>query len=118
MFQVRIDRSDQRTLHEQVAAEIRHAISNGEAAPGERLPPAKDFAKVIGVNTNTVLRALHQLREEGIVEFQQGRGITVSGAPERGLVRDRALELIGFARRHGYRPDELVQLVQQLCVGN
>jgi hypothetical protein len=37
------------------------------------LPPAKDFAKVWGVNTHTVLRAFHQLLEEGILEFQRGR---------------------------------------------
>jgi GntR family transcriptional regulator len=115
MLQVQIDRSDQTALHEQVAAEIRYAIASGEAVAGERLPPAKDFAKVIGVNTNTVLRALHQLRDEGILEFQRGRGITVAGTPERGLVRDRALELIRFARQHGCRTDELVQLIQQLA---
>ncbi len=41
-----------------VAAEIRRSIAEGEAKPGERLPPARDLAAVLGVNTNTVLRAL------------------------------------------------------------
>jgi GntR family transcriptional regulator len=115
MLEVRVDRSDQTALHDQVAAEIRSAIANGEAAPGERLPPAKDFAAVIGVNTNTVLRALHQLRDEGILEFQRGRGITVVGTPERGLVRARAVELIRFARHQGYQREDLLQLMQQLA---
>src|SRR5436190_997151 len=44
-------------LHDRVAAEIRRAISDGEAGPGERLPPARDLAAVLGVNRNTVLRA-------------------------------------------------------------
>ncbi len=44
-------------LFEQVAAEIRRAIALGEANPGERLPPARDIAAVLDVNTNTVLRA-------------------------------------------------------------
>jgi GntR family transcriptional regulator len=52
---------------EQVAAEIRRAIAQGEVRPGERLPPAKDLAAVLGVNANTVLRALRQLREEGLL---------------------------------------------------
>src|SRR5207249_10847544 len=57
MFNVKISRDEPTELHEQVAAEIRRAIADGEARPGERLPPAKDLAAVLGVNTNTVLRA-------------------------------------------------------------
>ena len=69
---------------------------------------------MLGVNTHTVLRAFHQLRDEGILEFRRGHGITVAGTPERALVRARALELVRFARQQGCRPDELVQLIQQL----
>lgn len=58
-------------LHEQVAAAVRRAIAVGEAGPGERLPPARDPAGVLGVNANMVFRAL---REEGLVEFRPGRG--------------------------------------------
>ena len=38
MFAVSIDRSEPVALHDQVAAEIRRAIAEGEAGPGERLP--------------------------------------------------------------------------------
>ena len=65
MLGVKVDRDEPLELHEQVAGEIRRAIAEGEAKPGERLPPAKDLAAVLGVNTNTVLRALRQLRDEG-----------------------------------------------------
>jgi GntR family transcriptional regulator len=115
MFELNVDRSDQTALHLQVAAEIRRAIADGEAAPGDRLPPAKDFATELGVNTNTVLRAFHQLRDEGILEFQRGRGITVAGAPERGLVLARARDLVQFARQQGLRRDDLMNLLEQLA---
>jgi hypothetical protein len=36
---------------------------------------------------------------EGVLEFRRGRGITVSGTPERGAVVVRARELVEFARR-------------------
>jgi len=114
MIGVKIDRSDPTELHQQVAAEIRRAIADGEAAPGERLPPARDLAAVLGVNTNTVLRALRDLRDEGLLEFRRGRGIHVAGTPERSAVVARARDLVGFARRQGYRVDELVQIIESI----
>jgi GntR family transcriptional regulator len=114
MLEVKVDRSDPTDLFEQVAAEIRRAIADGEAKPGERLPPAKDLAAVLAVNTNTVLRALRLLRDEGLLEFRRGRGISVAGTPERGAVVQRARELVDFARRQGYRTDELIEIIEQL----
>jgi GntR family transcriptional regulator len=114
MLGVKVDRRDPTDLHEQVAAEIRRAIADGEAKPGERLPPARDLAAVIGVNTNTVLRALRALRDEGLLEFRRGRGIRVAGSPERGAVVAQTRELVEFARRHGYRREDLVRLIETL----
>ena len=111
---VRIDRADSTRVFEQVAAEIRRAILDGEARPGERLPPAKDLAAELGVITNTVLRSLRVLRDEGLLEFRRGRGVTVAGTPERTAVLDKARELIEVARRHGYRRDELVRMIESL----
>jgi GntR family transcriptional regulator len=115
MLGVKVDRDEPLELHEQVAGEIRRAIADGEAKPGERLPPAKDLAAVLGVNTNTVLRALRELRDEGLLEFRRGRGITVTGTPERGAVVERTQELVAFARSQGYKPDELIRIIQQLA---
>jgi GntR family transcriptional regulator len=114
MLDVNIDRHEPTELYEQVAAEVRRAISDGEAKPGERLPPARDLAAVLDVNTNTVLRALRLLRDEGLLEFRRGRGITVAGTPEQGAVIARARELVRFARQNGYRLDELVEMIENL----
>jgi GntR family transcriptional regulator len=101
-------------VFEQVAGEIRRAILEGEARPGERLPPAKDLDAELGVNTNTVLRALRLLRDEGLLEFRRGRGVSVAGTPERAAVLEKALELVAIGRRHGYRRDELVRIIESL----
>jgi len=112
---VNVDRQDPTELYEQVAVEIRHTFADGEAKPGERLPPARDLAAELDVNTNTVLRALRELRDEGLLEFRRGRGITVAGAPERGAVVAQAHALVEFARRQGYRVDELVEIIETVA---
>jgi GntR family transcriptional regulator len=114
MLSVKVDRDEGVALHDQVAAAIRRAIAEGEAGPGERLPPAKDLAAVLEVNANTVLRALRILRDEGLLEFRRGRGVTVAGSPEQSAVIERTRILLEFARLNGYRKDELIQILSEL----
>ena len=107
-----IDRTEAVTLHDQVAAEIRRAIEDGEIQLGERLPPAIDLAAVLKVNKNTVLRALHILRDEGILDFTRGRGVRVVGTPERAAVVTKINELLAFARFRGLRREDVITLIR------
>jgi GntR family transcriptional regulator len=118
MRRVKLNRESAIDLHEQVAAEIRRAIATGEAKPGERLPPARDLAAVLNVNSNTVLRALRTLRDEGLLEFRRGRGVTVAGTPERGAVVTRARDLLRFASQQGYEPGELIEIIEELSAAH
>ncbi|MFI6387996.1 GntR family transcriptional regulator [Nonomuraea sp. NPDC050540] len=110
-----LDLNDARPLHEQVAGAIRRAIGDGSYAPGDRLPSARDLADVLGINANTVLRALRDLRDEGLLEFRRGRGVSVAGqADGRALLVQRARELLEEARRYGYRRDDLIAILEEL----
>jgi len=114
MISVNIDRTEPVALHDQVAAEIRRAIAEGEAGPGERLPLARDIAAVLGVNKNTVLRAMHILRDEGLLDFTRGRGISVAGTPQQSAVLGRIREVVDFARGQGYRREDVVRMIETL----
>ena len=116
MIDVEIDPARSTPLHEQVAAEIRGALAKGECRPGERLPPARDLAAVLGVNRNTVLRALRDLRDDGLLEFRRGRGVTVTDtAVDRSAVLEKARELVDLAHHYGFRREELVELVEAIA---
>ena len=114
MLEVKVDRDDPTPLHDQVAAQIRRAIADGEARPGERLPPARHLAAVMHVHTNTVLRAVRLLRDEGLLELRQGHGIRVTGTPQRGALVAKAIELLQLARHAGYTRAELHELIEGL----
>jgi GntR family transcriptional regulator len=109
-----VDPSAAAAKHDQVAAELRREIAEGEIGPGERFPPARYLAAVLCVNRHTVMRALHTLRDEGLVEIRQGRGVHVCGTPQRSAVTTRARELLRFARQQGYATDELIAMIQDL----
>jgi len=111
ILNVKVDRSKPSMLHRQVAAAIRQAITDGEVGIGERLPPARDLATVLGVNSNTVLKSFRMLREEGILEFRRGRGVTVISIPVDTSLMSKIEELMGMAEELGLTRDDLVDLV-------
>lgn len=97
-----LDFNDPRPLHDQVAAAIRRAIVAGEVRPGDWLPRARDVAIGLGINANTVLRALRGLRDEGLVEFRRGRGVSVVRPPDpRVALLPQVRELLCEAERYG-----------------
>ena len=58
---------------------------------------------------------LAELRDEGLLEFRRGRGITVAGTPEQGAVVEQTRSLVQFARRNGYSVERLIELIQTLA---
>lgn len=57
-------------------------------------------------------------QREAAVRREHGQGVAVSarraGTPEQGLVLSKARELLALARHHGYRSEELIQIIQRL----
>ncbi|MET9151478.1 GntR family transcriptional regulator [Streptomyces griseoflavus] len=110
---LRLNVADDHPLHEQVAGAIRRAIAEGECAPGDRLPPARDLSQALGVNVNTVLRGLRALRDEGVLEFRRGRGVTVArAADERAALLDRVRDVVADAARLGYGKDDIIDMIR------
>ncbi|MEU9035753.1 GntR family transcriptional regulator [Streptomyces sp. NPDC048352] len=112
---LRLNTAERLPLHEQVAGAIRRAVAEGECAPGDRLPSARDLALALDVNVNTVLRALRGLRDEGLLEFRRGRGVTVAaGADRRSELLGRVRELVADAAHLGYGRAELIEMIRGL----
>ena len=90
-----VDRSDDRPPYKQIADELRSAIDLGRLTPGDKLPSEADLVEHYKVSRMTARQAIQELRSEGLVDAEQGRGVFVRRvAPIRRLASDR------FARRH------------------
>ncbi|HWF71074.1 MAG TPA: aminotransferase class I/II-fold pyridoxal phosphate-dependent enzyme [Mycobacterium sp.] len=81
-----------------IATDIEEAISAGALAPGAELPPIRELAKQLGINSNTVAAGYRLLRERGAVETAGRRGTRVRDRP---ATTPRSLR--GFAVPQGVR---------------
>lgn len=68
-----------RDRHQQLAADLRALIQDGDLPPGTQLPTTDQLMRQYGVTNQTVQRALRVLKTEGYVEGQAGRGVFVRG---------------------------------------
>ncbi|MFC5909490.1 GntR family transcriptional regulator [Streptacidiphilus monticola] len=66
-----------RPTAEEIASKIRKDIERGILGPGDRLTPGRQLAKELKVHLMTVQNAYRQLRDEGLILSQQGRGTFV-----------------------------------------
>lgn len=111
---LQVDAVSKTPLYEQIVSQIRRAISNGDLAVGDRLPPGRQLAESLDVNMHTVLRAYGTLRDEGILEMRRGRGVTVASTATRtNRLRELAGQIADEARQHGVANNEVLSLVEE-----
>ena len=60
------------------AGDLRQKIRQQVYDPGQRLPTTVDLGKVYGVSPVTIVKAVNQLKTEGVLETRSGSGIFVS----------------------------------------
>lgn len=77
--QIQLDPQAGTPLYRQLYEKIKHMIDSGELATGERLPPTRELAGLLGLNRTTVSAAYELLEAASLVQGQVGRGSFVSG---------------------------------------
>ncbi|MBX3061599.1 MAG: PLP-dependent aminotransferase family protein [Anaerolineae bacterium] len=85
-----INKTAEEPLYRQIIRLVRERIVEGSWVPGERLPGSRELADTLGISRISVVNAYAELREEGLIVGQAGRGTFVTGP--NGLTNDpRAL---------------------------
>jgi GntR family transcriptional regulator len=90
-------------IFRQIADGLRAAIGRGVFGAGELLPSVRAIAEELGVNPNTVHKAVADLERDGLVSAERGRGMVVLAGTRqqaRAAGEDAVLELLGDAVRH------------------
>lgn len=83
--------SPPRSFASKVADALRAEIQRGTFRPGDRLPTEMVLSETFGVSRAVVREAIFALKQDGIVESFQGRGIFVaSNSPEATFRIERA----------------------------
>ena len=102
-----LDSAKGTTTAEEVVARLRDMIHSGDLASGDRLPPERDLAKLLGVSRPTLRAGIRSLTAVGILQSKQGAGTFVAEAEESPTLDAGALRLMSAL--HGFTSDEMFE---------
>ena len=77
-FYVRLDRTSDETLHDQLVTQTRRAILARQLPAGARLPATRVLAADLGISRNVIVAAFDELISEGYLEARVGSGTYVA----------------------------------------
>ncbi|MEO6391614.1 MAG: FadR/GntR family transcriptional regulator, partial [Pyrinomonadaceae bacterium] len=93
-------------------SQLREMIHRGDLRPGDRLPPERDLAKLLGVSRPTLRAGIRSLSAVGVLQSRQGAGtflVKTDGPP---ALDSNPLRLM--ASLHGFTPGEMFEARQSL----
>ena len=108
-------------IYEQIKAQIKDAILNGELLEDSPLPSIRQLAKELKISVITTTRAYTDLENEGFVVNIQGKGCFVLPRNLE-LVRENALreieesfeKVLDLAKRHSMTYNDLLEIFNNL----
>jgi DNA-binding transcriptional regulator YhcF (GntR family) len=83
MIRLWLARGTDRSIREQLRAQLFLGILSGRLPPGERLPSVRALARRLKIHPNTVSSAYQDLEESGWAASERGRGVFVRQAESR-----------------------------------
>jgi GntR family transcriptional regulator len=89
----RIDFNNRLAIYDQVVRQIKFAVAGAILAEGELVPSVRELARELRINPNTVVRAYHQLQDDGILTPVRGTGLAVTAGAAK-QCRSERVELI------------------------
>jgi len=95
------------TTAEEVAARLREMIHSGELSAGDKLPPERDLAKILGVSRPTLRAGIRSLSAVGILYSKQGAGTFVAARDESPTLDSSPLRMLSAL--HGFSSDEMFE---------
>src|SRR5258705_11788806 len=102
-----IDAERRGTTFDEVVAQLREMIHSGELSPGDRLPPERDLAKLLGVSRPTLRAGIRSLATVGILQSRQGAGTFVDERDESPTLDGSPLRMLSAL--HGFTSDEMFE---------
>ncbi|MBE6803657.1 MAG: GntR family transcriptional regulator [Ruminococcaceae bacterium] len=124
MIQVNIflDYHSRTPIYEQIKEQIVLDISRGVLKKDDQLPSLRQLSSQLGININTVKRALSELEAQGVIYSVAGKGIFISGnAESQNIYLEQSLDAVKnaliSAKQMGASEEKITAILKEIYKG-
>jgi len=107
-----VDPERRSSTSKEVVTQLREMIHRRELRPGDRLPPERDLAKLLGVSRPTLRAAIRSLAAVGVLQSKQGAGTFVVESDGPPALDSAPLRMM--ASLHGFTTSEMFEARRSL----
>ena len=93
-FRVNVDDNSDRSIYEQIIAQVQEGVATGALQPGDRLQPVRQLADKLDIAPGTVARAYSELEQRGVVITEGARGTRIAPRAQAKAVSPERLEAL------------------------
>ncbi len=116
-----ISNSSDKPIYEQITAQIKTMVMNGQLKEGDPLPSMRTLAKELRISVITTKRAYEDLEKDGFITTVVGKGSFIKAADLR-LLREEKLKQIeeflskgiSLAQQSGISRQEVEEIIEIL----
>ena len=117
-----LDYHSRTPIYEQIKEQIVLDISRGVLKKDDQLPSLRQLSSQLGININTVKRALSELEAQGVIYSVAGKGIFISGnAESQNIYLEQSLDAVKTAlinaKQMGASEEKITAMVKELFKG-
>lgn len=117
-----LDYHSRTPIYEQIKEQIVLDVSRGILKKDDQLPSLRQLSAQLGININTVKRALSELEAQGVIYSVAGKGIFISGnAESQNIYLEQSLDAVKTAlvnaKEMGASKEKITAIVKELFEG-
>ena len=117
-----LDYHSRTPIYEQIKEQIVLDISRGVLKKDDQLPSLRQLSAQLGININTVKRALSELEAQGVIYSVAGKGIFISGnAESQNIYLEQSLDAVKdaliTAKQMGASEEKVAAILKEVFKG-
>lgn len=117
-----LDYHSRTPIYEQIKEQIVLFVNRGVLKKDDRLPSLRQLSAQLGININTVKRALSELEAQGVIYSVAGKGIFISGNEDsQNIYLKQTLDTVAIALKNakqmGVTEERVNAIVKEIYKG-